>query len=157
MAYEITKQDFCLIVKNPKCQGTETENGTAKQGHENCTACKGNYFVGGECNYGGSHLLEEDLTRINQNFRAFDVLVKQQAKLSKSQTESEFNQVKRTLVNSFNSLKAKCEENNGESFFYGSCVGIDGSKGDFAERIKETFKQLAKELGYYIQQVEKST
>lgn len=157
MSYEITKEDFCLIVKNPKCQGTETENGTAKQGHEQCTACKGNYFVGGECNYGGNHKLDNDLDQINRNFRAFDILVKQQAKLSKSKNEQEFNQIKRTLVNSFNSLKAKCEENNGESFFYGSCVGIDGSKSDFAERIKETFKRLAKELGHYIQQVEKTT
>lgn len=100
MAYEITPHDFCLIVKNPKCQG-QIENGIAKEGHPNCNFCKGNYFVGGECNYGGQHKMADDLQQVNQNFRAFDALVKQQVKLSKSKNESEFNNSKRTLLNYF--------------------------------------------------------
>lgn len=157
MAYEITSQDFCLIVKNPKCPGQEVENGLAKEGHLNCDWCKGNYFVGGECNYGGRHKMAEDLKQINQNFRAFDVLVKQQVKLSKSKNEQEFNSSKQTLLNSFKSLKNKCENESGAGFFYGSCIGLDGSQTAFSERIKTTFKRLAKELGYYLTQIENST
>ncbi|WNE40690.1 MAG: hypothetical protein mread185_000147 [Mycoplasmataceae bacterium] len=157
MSYEITAQDFCLIVKNPKCQGTETENGKAEEGHAKCGHCKGNYFVGGECNYGGRHKMADELRDINQNFRVFDVLVKQQVKLSKIQNESEFNNSKKILLNSFQSLKEKCEQNNGESFFLGKCVGLDGTQNAFSERLKETFKRLAKELGYYMDQINKST
>jgi len=157
MAYEITPHDFCLIVKNPKCKGTETNNGTAKEGHSNCDWCKGNYFVGGECNYGGRHKMADDLRQINQNFRAFDTLVKQQVKLSKSKSESEFNNSKKALLNSFKSLKEKCEDEGGAGFFYGSCIGLDGDKSIFATRIKETFKRLARELGYYMTQIENST
>ncbi|CAG8557162.1 15698_t:CDS:10 [Racocetra fulgida] len=54
-----------LAITNPRCQGKEIENGLAKEG---------NYFVGGECNYGGQHKMSDDLKQINQNFRAFDVL-----------------------------------------------------------------------------------
>jgi hypothetical protein len=157
MSYEITIQDFCLIVKNPRCLGTEITNGTAKEGHPNCNYCKGNYFVGGQCNYGGNHILAKDLQIINQNFSAFDVLVKQQVKLSKSKNEAEFTKTKKTLLNSFQSLKEKCEQESGTGFFYGSCIGLDGSQTHFADRIKEVFKRLAKELGYYRQQVENTT
>jgi hypothetical protein len=117
MSYEITLQDFQAIVINPPCQGMETEGGTAKQGHENCQACKGNYFVGGECNYGGCHKLESDLTAINRNFRSFDVLITQQAKLSQSKSELEFNQTKKILLTSFQSLKARCEDKNAKLSF----------------------------------------
>src|SRR5688572_11266007 len=128
MAYEITPHDFCLIVKNPRCRGTEVTDGGAEEGHQNCGHCKGNYFVGGECNYGGHHIMEEDLKEINRNFRTFDVLVKQQVKLSKSKSEPEFNKCKKTLLNSFKSLKKRCEDESGAGFFYGSCIGLDGDK-----------------------------
>ncbi|CAG8603412.1 5122_t:CDS:2 [Cetraspora pellucida] len=136
MPYEIVSHDFCLIVKNPRCQGQEITNGSAKE---------------------GCHKMTDDLRQINQNFRAFDVLVKQQVKLSKSKNEKEFNNSKKTLLNSFKSLKEKCEDESGVGFFYGSCIGLDGDKNIFATRIKETFKRLAKELGYYMKQIENST
>lgn len=101
--------------------------------------------------------MADDLRQINQNFRAFDNLVKQQVKLSKSKNEKEFNSSKKTLLNSFKSLKEKCEDESGAGFFYGSCIGLDGDKSIFANRIKETFKRLAKELGYYMTQIENST
>jgi hypothetical protein len=157
MSYEITLQDFRSIVINPPCQGQEIEGGAAKQGHENCQACKGNYFVGGQCNYGGCHKLEQDLKDINKNFRSFDILIQQQVKLSKSQNEKEFDKSKQTLLNSFQSLKSKCEDKGGEAFFYGSCIGIGDSKIHFLERVKDSFKRLAKELGHYIEQIKKTT
>src|SRR5690349_15961724 len=120
MAYEITPQDFCLIVKNPRCKGTETTNGLAKEGHESCDHCKGNYFVGGECNYGGCHEMEKDLRFINQNFRAFDVLVQKQAKISNAKNDTAFNQAKTKLLDSFQELKKRCEGETGAGFFYGS-------------------------------------
>ncbi|CAG8461765.1 14959_t:CDS:2 [Racocetra fulgida] len=145
MTYEITPQDFCAIVRNPRCQGKEVENGLAKEGHPHC----------GECNYGGQHKMGDDLRQINQNFRAFDVLVKKQAKISQAKNEKDFNEAKNKLLSSFQELKKKCEDEAGTGFFYGSCIGLDGNKGDFSERIKSTFRRLAKELGYYIGKEEK--
>jgi hypothetical protein len=113
--------------------------------------------VGGECNYGGHHRMESDLRQINQNFRDFDVLVKQQIKLSKSKGEKEFESNKKTLLSAFQSLKDKCENESGSGFFYGSCIGLDGSQTQFADRIKTTFQRLAKELGFYMTQIEKSS
>ena len=110
MTYEITPQDFCSIVTNPRCQGKEVENGLAKEGHPHCNWCKGNYFVGGECNYGGQHKMSDDLRQINKNFRAFDVLVKKQAKISRAKNEKDFNEAKNKLLSSFQELKKKCEQ-----------------------------------------------
>ncbi|KLL04724.1 MAG: hypothetical protein MRERV_13c014 [Mycoplasmataceae bacterium RV_VA103A] len=157
MTYEISPQDFCAIVRNPRCQGKEIENGLAKEGHSKCNWCKGNYFVGGECNYGGQHKMSDDLRQINKNFRAFDVLVKKQAKISRAKDEKDFNEAKNKLLTSFRELKKKCEDEAGTGFFYGSCIGLDGNKSDFSERIKSTFRRLAKELGYYIGKVQAST
>jgi hypothetical protein len=157
MAYEITPHDFCLIVKNPHCKGQEITDGTAEEGHSSCKHCKGNYFVGGECNYGGRHEMTKDLKFINQNFRAFDILVQKQAKISGAKNETTFNQAKNKLLESFQELKKKCEDDAGAGFFYGSCIGLDGSQTQFAERIKSTFRRLAKELDYYLKQVTNST
>jgi hypothetical protein len=101
--------------------------------------------------------MTDDLRQINNNFRTFDALVKQQVKLSKSKNEKEFESSKKTLLNSFKSLKEKCEDESGAGFFYGSCIGLDGDKNSFATRIKETFRRLAKELDYYMKQIENST
>jgi hypothetical protein len=98
--------------------------------------------------------MTDDLRQINNNFRAFDVLVKQQVKLSKSKNESEFSSSKKTLLSSFKNLRDKCENEAGTGFFYGSCIGLDGSQTHFADRIKTTFKRLAKELDHYMKQVE---
>ncbi|CAG8649820.1 574_t:CDS:2, partial [Racocetra persica] len=106
----------------------------------------------GECNYGGQHKMSDDLCQINKNFRAFDVLVKKQAKISRAKNEKDFNEAKNKLLSSFQELKKKCEDEAGAGFFYGSCIGLDGNKGDFSERIKSTFRRLAKELGYYIEE-----
>ena len=57
--------------------------------------------------------MADDLKQINNNFRTFDVLVKQQVKLSKSKNETEFNNSKKILLNSFQSLKDKCENEAG--------------------------------------------
>ncbi|CAG8763914.1 6650_t:CDS:2, partial [Cetraspora pellucida] len=138
--YVRLRKDFCAIVRNPRCQGKEVENGLAKEGHEKC----------GECNYGGQHKMSDDLRQINKNFRAFDVLVKKQAKISQAKNEKDFNEAKSKLLTSFQELKKKCEDEAGAGFFYGSCIGLDGNKSDFSERIKSTFRRLAKELGYYI-------
>jgi|ERR1044072_548282 hypothetical protein len=59
--------------------------------------------------------MKEDLRQINKNFRAFDALVKQQVKLSKSKNKNEFEKLKKTLLNSFAELKRKCEEESAPS------------------------------------------
>ncbi|KLL03785.1 MAG: hypothetical protein MRECE_9c046 [Mycoplasmataceae bacterium CE_OT135] len=156
MAYEITPQDFCRIVNNPKCQGQETEGAQAEVGHQNCSFCKGNYFVGGECNYGGRHKMTEDLKLVNQNFRAFDILVKQQTKLSQSKNKDAFDIAKNALLNSFQNLEKKCTH-EATGFFYGSCIGLDGTQAQFVTKIKTIFQKLASELRYYMKRVEETT
>ncbi|CAG8456149.1 910_t:CDS:2 [Cetraspora pellucida] len=132
--YVRLRENFCAIVRNPRCQGKEVENGLAKE---------------------GQHKMSDDLRQINKNFRAFDILVKKQAKISQAKNEKDFNEAKNKLLTSFQELKKKCEDEAGAGFFYGSCIGLDGNKSDFSERIKSTFRRLAKELGYYIGKEEK--
>ncbi|CAG8521988.1 13962_t:CDS:2 [Ambispora leptoticha] len=48
-------------------------------GHENCGDCPGNYYNGGQCNYGGYHVFE-----------------------------SEFNKKKNSLLNDFHKVKDNC-------------------------------------------------
>jgi hypothetical protein len=157
MTFEITEKDFLNIVQKDHCLGTETPNGTAKEGHPNCESCKGNYFVGGECNRGGSHLLTNDLKAINQNFKQFESLLTRQIELSNSKNEKEFDRKKSNLITKFQELEKKCGEEEGESFFYGSCIVLDGTQTIFNQKIKTTFRRLARELRFYIDKVEKTT
>jgi hypothetical protein len=157
MTYEITKNDFLSIVEKTSCRGTETNNGSAQEGHSSCNHCQGNYFVGGECNYGGSHTLEGDLKIINKNFRDFDILVKNQTKVTDARNEAEFDRNKKRLLDSFELLKKKCKD-SGEEFFMGSCISIDmDHKSIFQERIKSTFRRLARELEFYANKIKKTT
>src|SRR4051794_16498351 len=153
MSYEITEKDFLSIVDNPRCNGQEKRNGKAKEGHNNCNSCKGNYFVGGECNYGGCHELITDLQIINQNFRQFDDLLRHKKKLTSSNSEKEFNNQKSFLLSSFQNLKNKCEAEGEEGLLKGSCIGLDDSQQDFAHRIKTTLKRVARGLEYYVEKV----
>lgn len=157
MTFEITERDFLNIVQKEHCLGTETPNGTAKEGHPNCESCKGNYFVNGECNRGGSHLLANDLKAINRNFKEFESLVTRQIELSNSKNEKEFDRKKSSLITKFQELEKKCGEEEGESFFYGSCIVLDGTQTLFNQKIKITFRRLARELNFYIDKVKKTT
>jgi len=101
--------------------------------------------------------MDQDLQQINQNFRAFDVLVKQQTKLSQSKNKDAFDIAKNTLLSSFQSLEQKCVREAGIGFFYGSCIGLDGTQSQFATKIKTIFQRLASELCYYMKRVEETT
>ena len=193
--------------------------------------------------------MEEDLKQINKNFKQFDNLVSQQIKLSKSVSQKDFENKKKSLLNSFENLKQKCEaeveppktaatipkpaplrselvqkqsqayqkanqkfpcnfkrqpeasyayeqsqqlqkwndcywshfsteekkeiqehnQKNSEyqqqfrtptpnsSFFYGSCIGLDGTQAQFTTLVQESFRVLAKELDFYMEQVKKTT
>ncbi|CAG8435257.1 5950_t:CDS:1 [Ambispora gerdemannii] len=156
MTYEITKEDFLFIVNKPRCRGTEIRNGNEKEGHENCGNCKGNYFVGGECNYGGRHTMEEELKQVNKNFEQFNGLVKKKGKISEAKSESKFQKRRDKLINEFQELKKKCD-GEGKEFFQGSCIGLDGSQKGFTKKIKETFFLLAEGLKNYIRIVQNTT
>src|SRR6266511_1543329 len=153
MAFEITEKEFLMLVEKPKCRGTEILNGNATEGHEKCDHCKGNYFVGGECNYGGQHTMVRDLKAINTNFRQFDSLVKRQLKLTEEKTEGKFNTYKKKLVADFNDLKAKCE-NEGAEFIVGSCIGLNDNEFEIKDKIKQMFHILSRQLGDYMARVE---
>lgn len=158
MTYEITEKDFLTIVEKEHCFGTETINGLATEGHSICNnCCKGNYFVGGECNYGGNHVLSKDLVRLNQNFKDFEILTKNQENVTDAKNEKEFERKKKRLLDSFELLKKKCKS-EGQEFFAGTCISIkEDHKSVFQERIKSTFRRLARELEYYADKITKTT
>jgi hypothetical protein len=156
MTFEITERDFLNIVNRDHCLGKEVPNGTAKEGHPNCESCKGNYFVGGECNRGGCHLMSKDLKVINQNFKQFESLVSRQIELSNSKNEKDFDRKKERLITKFQELEKKCDEER-ESFFYGSCIILDGTQNLFSQKIKLTFRRLARELKFYADKVKNTT
>src|SRR5436190_2656809 len=124
MTYEITKQDFLNLLRREECLGEEVHKGTAKEGHTKChRGCAGNYFVGGECNYGGEHLMSNDITTLNSNFRAFEVLENRQIQLTTASNEQEFNSRKQTLLTKFNELEERCRsDEKNKKFFNFTCI-----------------------------------
>lgn len=158
MPYEITERDFLNLVDKPHCVGTETTNGLAKVGHTNCKFCKGNYFVGGQCNYGGEHLMTDDLKTINNNFRQFDTLENRKITLDGSKNEKTFNKAKEALISQFETLEAKCQDDVSKNeFFGGTCIGIDGTHNVFLKKIQTSLKLLANDLRYYIEKLRNTT
>lgn len=157
MTFEITERDFLNIVNKPHCIGKEKRNGTAKDGHPDCKHCKGNYFVGGQCNFGAEHLLEEDLRKINYKFKKFGALLARQSEISSSKSEKTFNERKQKLIDQFKELETECDDDNYNKFFTGTCVGIDDSQIVLAKKIKKIFRAIVSSLKDYREQVEKST
>lgn len=110
MSYKITETTFLNIVKKPACphaNATEIKNGVAKAGHEECRIrCKGNYFVGGECNYGGIHTLKKDLLVINKNFAFLDDFYVLQQELQAVSNEQEFNKLQKQFLDKVDNLSS---------------------------------------------------
>jgi hypothetical protein len=150
---KITEQDFLNIInRNHICKGREITNGKAKEGHDKCNGCHGNYFVGGECNFGGCHTVENDLNIINQNFERFDLLLEQQNKISKAVSEKDFNKSKTQLINDYQYLIRKCEDDKLD-YFNGTCILLDGKQDAFLERAKKYFRLLVAKIKRYIEEV----
>lgn len=158
MPYEITERDFLNLVEKTRCLGTEKTQGLAKDGHPNCKFCKGNYFVGGECNFGGEHLMSKDLQMINQNFRQFDTLENRKITLDGSKNEKTFNNAKQSLITQFQTLESKCQDDvSKDEFFMGTCVGIGDAHNAFLKKVQTSLKLLARDLRYYIEKLKNTT
>ncbi|CAH1759419.1 21020_t:CDS:1 [Entrophospora sp. SA101] len=155
--YQITERDFLNMVRKPHCLGTEKRNGKAEEGHEKCNICKGNYFVGGECNYGGRHLMDADLNSINKNFAQFGELVSKQIEISQSKNEKEFNKRKARVIGKFQELESKCNDDEGKSLLRGSCIGLDGTETAFNKKVILLLRDLARQLREYIEATQNST
>ncbi|MEG7979147.1 MAG: hypothetical protein NY202_04580 [Mollicutes bacterium UO1] len=155
MVYKLTIEDFRGIVDvqqaRRSCKGQEVRHGSAEEGHSSCSSCAGNYYAGGECNYGGKHKLDDDLEQVNQNFQGFEILVSRHARLKKVKNEEEFVHEKKELVDAFETMQKRCE--NAQGFFYGSCIGLDGTQAKFNSAVNARFQQFAKELGTFIKKV----
>jgi|SRR6185437_5823935 len=155
MTYVITKADFLSIVQIPNdCQGHMVEGGKFNEGHQDCRFCHGNYYAGGECNYGARHKLEDDLAIINRNFKQFDILQQEQETLSQnSKNEIAFNKAKSRIILSFQTLAEKTSSEGEKTLLYGSCIGLDASKTMFTDRFKATIKRLAAGVEFYIKKL----
>lgn len=71
----------------------------------------GEYFKGGECNYGGRHILKEDIARINLFFEEiFNTLNAKKPRELKN--EGELNDWKLNQINKLNSLISKCSQDD---------------------------------------------
>src|SRR6185295_9640488 len=105
--------------------------------------------VGGQCNYGGQHLMSDDLRIINKNFRQFDTLENRKITLDGSKSEKAFNKAKEALITQFETLEAKCQDDVSKNeFFGGTCIGIDETHNVFLKKIQTSLKLLAKDLRY---------
>jgi hypothetical protein len=159
--YDITEEKFKSLInyremikesgcKNPRYSGTYP--GTS--GHENCDSCSGNYYNKGECNFGGRHVLANEVAQINRNFDGVDKLEDRhnQLRLSANTNQSEFEQKKNALLNDFDRVKNCCS--NPSSFLYASCIGVHGHSAKFLSHVNDKFKQFAKGIQRYIDQIQ---
>jgi hypothetical protein len=158
--FEITEEIFKSLInyrqmiKSSKCKNFRSSgrySGTS--GHENCGSCPGNYYHGGECNYGGRHVLADEVNQLNKNFEGIDKLEKRHNKLKLSINDSKetFEKEKKNLINDFELIQKRCTDPN--CFFYGSCVGIDGQKPVFQENIKKRFQDFHNKIAKFIESV----
>jgi hypothetical protein len=154
MVKKISELDFKSRVKIVKCEGKIIEGGKAKQGHEHCGGCQGNYFHRGECNWGGKHTIAEDLAIINQNFAQFDGLLENQEAIYQAVSEEDFNKMRTKLIDRFEYLKRKCLDDKLE-YFSGTCIQIDGHQDTFLSLVKQHLRTLSNTLERYIQNIQK--
>lgn len=151
--------DWQGMVNSSGCKvGVRHGTFSGTSGHENCPryGCPGNYYNGGECNYGGRHVLANECGQINTNFGSFDNLYKRHnaLKLSTNTTKEAFEQEKANLLNDFNKAKDNCTKPS--CFNYASCIGVNGDihKTKFMKEAMRRFNDLQRALGKYIQQIE---
>jgi hypothetical protein len=147
------------MIKQSGCKtGPRKGNFSGITGHENCGSCPGNYYNGGECNYGGQHVLKNEIAQINRNFEGIDKLEKRhlELRLSTNVSESEFNNKKQSLLNDFNKVRNNCC-NPGKLAFYATCVGVENQSSIFQRDVEQRFKNFTERIECYIKQVEKTT
>jgi hypothetical protein len=132
-----------------------TYSGTVS--HENCGNCPGNYYNGGECNYGGRHVLSEEIAQVNRNFEGIDKLEKKhlELRLSADISESDFNNKKNQLLNDFRKVKDNCCDPT--KFAFATCVGVEKQNCLFQKDVEQRFKNFTEGIECYIKQVEKAT
>ena len=162
--YEVTEKDFKDIINWKKminssgCKA-KPRAGTHKEtdGHNDCSSCPGNYYNGGWCNYGGCHVLSEEIAQINKNFSGIDKLEERhlELRLSTEASEEDFKQKKANLLNDFNLVKNNCSDP--AKFIYATCVGVEGAGLVFQDYVKQNFQDFAKAIERYISQVENAT
>lgn len=120
---ELVRQSSCKK-KRLKLEGEEKP--TKEEGHDDCPRCFGNYFLGGQCNFGAHHTLAGDLAKINQNFKVGINLADKLESLKKSigkLKENQFKQTQQELITAFENVQDHCK--NPEKFLLNTCIGID--------------------------------
>ncbi|CAG8641714.1 9139_t:CDS:2 [Cetraspora pellucida] len=160
--YEITEEKFKSLInwkqmiRNSKCKvGPRGGRHSGTSGHENCSSCPGNYYHGGECNYGGHHVLAEEVALINKNFDGVDKLQDRhnQLRLSANTNKEKFEEEKNKVLNDFQKVKDNCC-NPTKLAFYATCIGVDEKQGLFQKHVEHLFQSFAKAIDRYINQVQ---
>ncbi|MEG7978362.1 MAG: hypothetical protein NY202_00080 [Mollicutes bacterium UO1] len=160
--FEITEEIFKSLInyrkmiKNTNCKNFRASGRYSRtSGHENCGSCPGNYYHGGECNYGGHHVLADELKQLNSNFSGFDALEKRhnKLKLSINDSKEKFEAERTKLLNDFEVMKNRCQKP--DSFLYNSCVGLDGQGHIFDKNIEDRFNQFSSKIAGFIDSVKK--
>ncbi|CAG8435253.1 5949_t:CDS:2 [Ambispora gerdemannii] len=126
-----------------------------KEGHENCSACLGNYYNGGACNYNTTHTFEDDLSRITQNFAIMDNLYQAHCQLKEITEQELFTERQEELYKVVGSAMEHCT--NPGYFFSYTCPGIHRVPMEFRSTFTQKLDQLNKGLAKYLKQIEQIT
>jgi len=159
--WEITEQrfknlvDYKSLIKKSNCKEGPREGVYGGiLGHEECGGyCPGNYYNRGECNFGGRHVLSEELDMINSNFQGIAELEDehQRLRVTANLTQEKFEEERNRLVNNFNRTKENCE--NPSRYLFATCIGVEGKGAIFQRHALEKFKEVAEYLDNYIKRV----
>jgi len=100
----------------------------------------GEYFKGGKCNYGGEHILKEDIAEINRFFQnIFDTLNAKKPRDLKN--EEELETWKSNQINTLNDLISKCNQDD-KTTLGNCCLAWKVYWGKFGARKTEELKKL---------------
>jgi hypothetical protein len=162
--YEITEENFKSLIgwremiKASCCKVKPREEVCSGiTGHESCGSCPGNYYNGGECNYGGHHVLSQEIAQINRNFEGIDKLEERhlELRLSAGDSENEFNTKKKQLLNDFHKVRDNCCDP--QKFAFATCIGVENQSSFFQKDVERRFKLFAEGIDRYIKQIENAT
>ena len=96
------------------------------------------YWTGGQCEWGGSHNLQEDCESLAQFFNNANSITDDVGEIKLSANEQIFNQRKQTLVNKVKDLLGKCQTSDSYSVASVCCIWNDYF-GSFLKPFLETF------------------
>jgi hypothetical protein len=102
--------------------------------------------------------MSRDVTTLNNNFKAFDVLENRQIQLTSSPNEQEFNQRKQSLISSYKDLEERCSsDNKNKEFFKYTCIATTSAHSAFLKKMQNNLKKISERVKRYARLAEGTT